>query len=144
MKVFVTGATGFVGAVIVEELIRHGHQVTGLARSPESAEKLKQLGAAVHVGSLEDLESLRSGAENADGVINCAFSNDFSKFAESGQVEKRAIEALGKTLKGSSRPLVVTSGVALLTPGRMSTEEDAFPSQPQRLPHTSDGLRTLR
>jgi nucleoside-diphosphate-sugar epimerase len=151
MKVFVTGATGFVGTVVVEELIRYGHKVTGLARSPDSAEKLKRLGASVHVGSLEDRESLKSGAKNADGVINCAFSNDFSKFAESGQVEQRAIEALGQTLKGSSRPLVVTSGVALLTPGRTSTEEDPFPSdspiprnpESPALAFVKDGVRAM-
>jgi uncharacterized protein YbjT (DUF2867 family) len=114
--------------VVVEELIRHGHQVTGLARSDDSAEKLKRLGASVLAGSLEDLESLKSGAKEADGVINCAFDNDLAKFAESGKVETLAIEALGQALKGSSRPFVVTSGVALLTPGRLSTEEDPFPA----------------
>lgn len=128
MKVFVTGATGFVGSVIVEELNRHGHQVTGLARSPESAEKLKRQGASVHLGSLEDLESLKSGAKNVDGVIHCAFNHDFSKFAENGQAEKRAIEAIGQTLKGSSRPLVVTSGVALLAPGGLAVEADSRPA----------------
>jgi nucleoside-diphosphate-sugar epimerase len=127
MKVFVTGATGFVGSAVVHELIMHGHKVTGLARSAASAAQLTAAGAAVHFGSLEDLESLMSGAAKADGVIHCAFSNDFSKFAQSGIVEKDAIGALGQCLQNSSRPLVVTSGVALVTPGRATTEQDSFP-----------------
>ncbi|RYZ78044.1 MAG: NAD-dependent epimerase/dehydratase family protein, partial [Proteobacteria bacterium] len=86
MKVFVTGATGFVGSVVVEELIRSGHKVIGLTRSAAGAQKLKSLGAAVHHGALEDLESLRSAASGADGVINCAFNNDLSKFSESSKV----------------------------------------------------------
>ena len=127
MKVFVTGATGFVGSAVVEELIRSGHKVIGLTRSADGAEKLKRLGASAHRGSLEDLESLRIGAASADGVINCAFNNDLSQFAESSKVEKIAIETLGKVLRNSDRPLIVTSGVALMVPGRMTTENDARP-----------------
>ncbi len=131
MKVFVTGATGFVGSAVVKNLIQNGHKVIGLVRSAKNAEKLKQLGASVLMGSLEDLETLRLAAANADGVINCAFNNDLSIFADSSQVEKRAIEALGRALEGSSRPLVVTSGVALMSPGRITTEEDPrLPTNP--------------
>lgn len=127
MKVFVTGATGFVGSVVVEELIRSGHKVIGLTRSEDGAAKLKRLGALAHYGALEDLESLRSGASSADGVINCAFNNDLSQFSESSKVEKIAIETLGQALRQSDRPLIVTSGVALMSPGRITTENDARP-----------------
>jgi nucleoside-diphosphate-sugar epimerase len=125
MRVFVTGAAGFIGSAVVPDLIAAGHEVVGLARSDANAAAITKMGAAVHRGSLEDLDSLRAGAANADGVIHLAFIHDFSKFAENGQVDKRAIEAMGETLAGSNKPLVVTSGVALLAPGRHSTEDDA-------------------
>ncbi len=124
MRVFVTGAAGFIGLAVVPDLIDAGHAVTGLARSDANVAKLEKMGAGVHRGSLEDLDSLRAGAKNSDGVIHIAFIHDFSKFAENGQVDKRAIEAMGETLAGSDRPMVVTSGVATLAPGRPSTEED--------------------
>ncbi|HTQ14449.1 MAG TPA: SDR family oxidoreductase [Rhizomicrobium sp.] len=125
MRVFVTGAAGFIGRATVPELIRGGHTVVGLARSDANAEALTAMGAQVHWGTLQDLDSLREGAEKADGVIHLAFIHDFSKFAENGQIDKRAIAAMGEVLEGTDKPFIVTSGVALLAPGRLSTEHDA-------------------
>jgi len=124
MRVFVTGAAGFIGTATTKELIAHGHEVVGLARSDANAEALQKMGAKVHRGSLEDIESLKSAAKNADGVIHLAFIHDFSKFAENGQVDKRAIEAMGGALQGTNKPLVVTSGIGFLAPGRLATEDD--------------------
>src|SRR5258708_27819942 len=128
MKIFVTGASGFVGSAVVRELIKAGHLVTGLARSDANAKAIADAGAKVHWGALEDLDSLARGAAESDGVIHTAFIHDFSNYAASAQADKRAIETLGDALAGSGRPLVVTSGTLRAPAGSLATED--MPADP--------------
>jgi nucleoside-diphosphate-sugar epimerase len=123
MHIFVTGATGFVGSAVVRELLGAGHRVTGLVRSEAGAESLAGLGAAAHRGDVNDLSDLRAAAGRTDGVIHTAFDHDFSTFRANCEVDRQVIAALGEALAGSSRPLVVTSGIGVLPQGCVTTEE---------------------
>ncbi len=130
MKVFVTGATGFVGTTVVQELLAAGHQVLGLARSEESAKKLTEAGAEVHRGDLTDFESLKSGASVSDAVIHLGFVHDFTRFEEMCALDKKVIETIGDTLVGTDRPFIITSGTALFSKDGITTENDLSANNP--------------
>jgi nucleoside-diphosphate-sugar epimerase len=125
MRVFLTGATGFIGEAIVRELRTAGHEVLGLARSAAAADKLARLGVGAHRGDLADIASLAAGARACEGVIHTAFIHDFTAYASAAETDRRVVEALADALEGSGKPFVLTSGTALLAPGRIGTEEDA-------------------
>jgi nucleoside-diphosphate-sugar epimerase len=124
MRYFVTGASGWIGSAAVSELLTAGHDVVGLARSDDAAETVAALGAQVHRGSLDDAESLRSGATEADGVLHLGYHHDFSQMAEAAQLDQRAIETFGEVLSGTDGALVIASGALGLAPGRVATEHD--------------------
>lgn len=127
MRIFVTGASGFIGSAVVAELIGAGHQVVGLARSDSSAQAVADAGAEVHRGSLDDVDSLRRAAETSDGAIHLAFVHDFNDFSTAAELDRKAIETLGDTFAGSDRPLVVAGGILWLLPGHTLTEKQAAP-----------------
>jgi nucleoside-diphosphate-sugar epimerase/transcriptional regulator with XRE-family HTH domain len=125
MRVFVTGATGFIGSAVTAELQSAGHEVIGLARSEESAAQLARAGYGAHRGDLADPESLAAGARACDGVIHLAFGHDFSRYSEAGETDRRAVEAMAAALEGSGKPLVITSGTTIVAAGQTTTEDQA-------------------
>jgi nucleoside-diphosphate-sugar epimerase len=148
MRIFVTGATGFIGSAVVAELIGAGHQVVGLARSEASAQALTDAGAQVHRGSLDDLDTLRRAADDSDGVAHLAYKHDFDDFAAGAELDRRSIEVLGDALAGTDRPLVVAGGILWLSPGATLTEDTAAPPELPRFSEaavlglTDRGIRT--
>ena len=143
MRIFVTGATGFVGSAVTAELLAHGHQVLGLARNDANAAALTAAGASVHRGDLTDPASLTAGAAACDGVIHTGFIHEFHRMAEVSEIDRQAILALGKALHGSNRPIVVTSGTALVNPGQMATETDTPGIQAHAHPRIASELAAI-
>ncbi|OUJ71959.1 SDR family oxidoreductase [Hymenobacter crusticola] len=148
MKIFVTGASGFIGSAVVQELQQNGHEVLGLARTEQSAQALTAAGAEVMKGDLNDLDSLKRGAEQADGVIHLAFNHDFSQYQAAAATDSHAIEAMGSVLAGSNRPLVITSGLAGFALDHIATEQDspgvgARTSEQTALALVPQGVRAL-
>ncbi len=149
MHVFLTGASGWVGSAVAEDLLVAGHQVTGLVRNAEKAQSLVALGAQVFTGTLDDHQLLHDGASRADAVIHTAFNHDFSRFSENCAQDERAIQIMGEALRGSDRPLLVTSGLAMIAPGHLALESDlpfvspAYPrrSEPAARELTQKGVR---
>ncbi|KUN42014.1 3-beta hydroxysteroid dehydrogenase [Streptomyces longwoodensis] len=138
MRVFVTGATGFIGSAVVRELLDAGHQVVGLARSDRGEASLKEAGAEPLRGDLTDPDTLRRGAAEADGVIHLAFIHDFQNYAAAAEADTRAIETMAGELAGSDRPFVATSGTLLVAPGRLATERDVPSAEGRALPRKSE------
>lgn len=143
MKVFVTGASGFIGSAVVAELLAAGNEVVGLARSDASAAAIQAAGAMSLPGTIEDLDVLREGAEASDGVIHLAFNHDFARFAESARSELLAIQAFGDALEDSGKPLVIASGLLGLSPGRVATEREPFPPAPLGGPRAENARAAL-
>lgn len=139
MKVFVTGGSGFVGSAVVPALIARGHEVLALARSDASANALRRVGALVLTGSLEDVDALRRGASQSEGVIHMGFNHDFSRFAEACALDRRVIETIGEVLS-PDQPFVVTSGTAMVAPGRLATEDDTSCVEPSQFPRAQTEL----
>jgi nucleoside-diphosphate-sugar epimerase len=137
MRIFLTGATGFIGSATIQELIHAGHEVMGLARTDAAARAVAAAGARPHRGDIEDLESLRAGAAESDAVIHTAFNHDFSRFKQSCENDRRAIETLGSALGGSNRPLVITSGTGLLPAGEPATEDSRHTPGPDAVPRVA-------
>ena len=148
MRIFLTGATGFIGSHVIPQLLEAGHKVLGLSRSDAGAKQLAAAGVEVHRGDLDDAATLRSGAEKADAVIHCAFDHDFSRFADNCEKDKRNIEAMGEALAGSSRPLLITSGCGMgsRSPGEPATEDhfDAGNPNPRKISEETGAVVAAR
>ncbi|MCA9657828.1 MAG: SDR family oxidoreductase [Myxococcales bacterium] len=143
MRVFVTGGSGFIGSAVVRLLLKRGHEVLALARSKSAEDALRYAGADVHRGDLEDRESLTRGASECDGAIHMGFIHDFTRFDEVCAVDRQVVEALGAAARGSARPLVVTSGTALVSPGRLATEKDAMDVESSGFPRAATEAAAL-
>jgi len=144
MRVFLTGATGFIGSRILIELLAAGHQVVGNTRSDAGARRLREVGAAVHYGDLDDAAGLATGAENVDAVIHTAFDHDFARYAENCEKDRRVIEAIGEVLAGSDRPLLITSAVSMGSPGLGQFARENVLDRDHPMPRIASELAALR